>query len=274
MSVWGLRLSLLLLVLGSAPSTSWAQAETVTIIVVKEHGVSAASYAQPYVDKFAERAAEANDWPGVKGVYLTNRREAEAFLQTNQPQYGIFSLPAFLALRQKYQLHVVGQVSATLVGGRQYFLISSTVSDLQGCKGKALATDHADDPRFVDRVIGGRQFTLKDFQLLGTQRPLQTIRKVIGGEAVCALVDDAQLAELAHIEGADAVHPVWKSAALAPMPVVAFPKTSEAERKRFQDNLVKLCDDGAKAICEEVGIQSLRTATDKDYAPLASAYGD
>lgn len=267
-------LGLLLSLLGLTRGTSWAQTEVVSIIVVKEHGVSAASYAQPYVDKFADRAAQVNGWPQVKGSYLTKRSEAEAFLQTNKPQYGIFSLPAFLALRQKHQLRVVGQVSAALVGGQQYFLISSTAADLKGCKGKTLATDHADDPRFVDRVVAGGQFTLKDFQLVTTQRPLQTIRKVVVGEAVCALVDDAQLAELAHIEGAGALHPVWKSAPLAPMPLVAFPQTSEAERKRFQDNLVKLCDDDAKSICEEVGIQSLRTAGDKDYAPLASAYGN
>lgn len=251
-----------------------AEGDSVLIVVVKEHGVSAASYAQPYVDKFAALAANINQWPSAKGVYLTNRSEAETFLESNKPSYGIISLPAFLALRQKQQLRVVGQVSAALVGGRQYHLISSTASDLKGCKGKTLATDHADDPRFIDRVLGGKQFSLKDFQLLATQRPLQTIRKVLGGDAVCALIDDAQFAELSHIEGASALRSVWKSGELPPMPLVTFPNAPAATAKRFQDNLGKLCNDGGKSICEEVGIQALQAASDKDYAALVAAYGN
>jgi len=250
-----------------------AEPEPVLILVVKEHGVSAASYAQPYVDKFAVLAAAVNNWPSAKGIYLTNRGEAQTFMASNKPTFGIFSLPAYLALRQKHQMRVVGQVSAALVGGRQYSLVSSAATDLKGCKGKTLATDHADDPRFLDRVVAAGQFTLKDFQLLPTQRPLQTIRKVVNGDAVCALIDDAQLAELAHIEGAGAVRPVWQSAELPPMPLVAFPKATAAMSKGFQDNLGKLCENEAKSTCEEVGIQSLRAASDNEYAALLTAYG-
>jgi len=251
----------------------WAADTAVTVLVLKEHGVSGASYAQPYVDKFISRAAAVNGWPEASGHYLSKRGDALKFLEANKPTYGIFSLDAFLALRQTQQLRVLGQVSASLVGGQQYFLISSTASDLASCKGKTLATDHADDPRFIERVVAAGNFKLSDFKLVATQRPLQTIRKVLAGEAVCALIDDAQLAELAHIEGADTVHAVWSSAKLPPMVLAAFPRAREAERKRFQENLPKLCDGEGKVICEEVGIQSLRAASEKDYAAVTTAYG-
>jgi hypothetical protein len=191
----------------------------------------------------------------------------------HHPHYGIFSLPAFLALQAKYELDVIGQVAVSLAGGRQYSLISKSAADLAGCKGRVVASDHADDRRFIERVVAGRRFTLADFELGETQRPLQTIKKVIYGEAACALVDDAQLAELPHLEGTDGLHAVWQSEELPPMVVSAFPAASADERKRFQENLAKLCEEDARSACAEVGIVSLRAASATAYAAVIAAYG-
>jgi hypothetical protein len=98
-------------------------------------------------------------------------------------------------------------------------------------------------------------------------------KEVINGEAACALVDDAQFAELPHLEGADGLHAVWQSDTLPPMVVSAFPAASADERKRFQENLAKLCDEEAQSTCAEVGIVSLKAATASSYAPVIAAYG-
>ncbi|MFN8625032.1 MAG: hypothetical protein U0587_03455 [Candidatus Binatia bacterium] len=249
-----------------------ADPATVGILVVKEHGVSSPSLVQPHLDRFVAIAAKQNDWADAKGQYYNNRSAAEAFIDTQHPHYGIFSLPAFLAMREKYRLDVVGQVAVALAGGRQYFLISKTATDLAGCKGKAVASDHTDDKRFIERVVAGGTFTLADFTMVHTQRPLQTIKKVMANEAACALIDDAQLAELSHLEGADGIRPVWKSAELPPMVVTAFPAAPAAERARFQDNLARLCENDAQSACTEVGIVALKAAGASDYAALVTAY--
>jgi hypothetical protein len=114
---------------------------------------------------------------------------------------------------------------------------------------------------------------LADFTVVQTQRPLQTIKKVINGEAVCALVDDAQLAELPHLEGADGLRPVWQSVELPPMVVTAFPTALAAERQRFQEHLANLCDNEGQSACAEVGIVSLKAASATDYAAVVAAYG-
>jgi hypothetical protein len=246
---------------------------SVAILVLKEHGVGSPTLAQPYLDKFVAIAAEQNDWPSAKGQYFTNRSGAEAFIAAEHPHYAILSIPAFLALKQKYGYHVIGQVAVKLVGGRRYYLISKNATDLAGCRGKSLASDHTDDRRFIEKVVAAGQFTLADFTLIQTPRPLQTITKVLTGEAECALIDDAQFAELAHLEGAEGVHPVWTSRELPPMALVVFPNISADERTRFQENLSKLCDDDGESICAEVGIVDLKPATDADYAALVGAYG-
>lgn len=249
-----------------------ADDKPVGIIVLKEHGVGSPALAQPYLDKLVAVAAKENNWPKARGQYFTSRTAAESFIANEQPHYGIMSLAPFLALRKKYNLEIIGQVAVTLVGGRQYALISKTASDVAGCKGQNLASDHADDPVFLEEVVAGGAFKLGDFTLVTTQRPLQTIRKVLGGEAVCALIDDAQLADLAHIKEAEGVRAIWKSAELPPMPVVAFPIAPADERKRFKNKLDKVCAGEGQASCSQVAIVSLKGADGSQYESVIAAY--
>lgn len=250
-----------------------ADAAAVRILVVKEHGVGSPTLVQPYLDRFVAIAAKQNGWVDAKGQYYNSRSAAEAFIERRQPHYGIFSLSVFLALQAKYRLAVIGQVAVSLAGGRQYYLVSKTAADLAGCKGQTLVSDHTDDTRFIDRVVAGHGFTLADFTVVQTQRPLQTIKKVVNDEAVCALIDDAQLAELPHLEGAAGLRTVWKSAELPPMVVTAFPTATEEQRQRFRAHLATLCDNEGHDPCAEVGIVSLKAASATDYAPVVAAYG-
>jgi len=264
--------ALLALVAAAVPAGAQA-AGPVQILVLREHGVGTSALVQPYLDRFVALAAERNGWGEAQGRYFTRREDAEAFVGQQKPHYGIFSLDAFLALRARYRLDVIGQVAVTLVGGRQYYLISRRASDLPGCKGQTLASDHVGDRRFVDRVVARGAFSLGDFTLLATQRPLQTTKKVLTDEAVCALIDDAQLADLSHLQGGDGVRAVWRSSELPPMVVAAFPAASATERRRFQESLGALCEGDGSSACAEVGIVSLRAARPADYAAVVAAYG-
>jgi hypothetical protein len=263
--------ALLLVLAVAAPR---AAADEVDIIVLKEHGVGSATLAQPYLERFMALAAQQNGWAAAKGQYLTNRAAGVSFIKAHAPHYGILSLGAFLALRGPYHLEVVGRVASALVGGEQYFVVSKTAQDLAGCNGRTLASDHADDVRFVERVVARGAFKLGEFKLVPNQRPLQSIKQLLGGEVECALIDDAQLAELQHLQGGADVRVVWKSAKLPQMVVVAFPSAPAGERKTFQANLRHVCDgDDGEAACAEVGIRALDAAGAADYADVVSAYG-
>jgi hypothetical protein len=254
----------------SVPST--VPAETVAILVLKEHGVGMAALAQPYVDRMMALTAKQNGWTDVKGMYLTTRPAAEAFIESERPHYGILSLGAFLGLRRKYGLEPFGIVTAVRAGGRRYSIISKTESDLAGCEGKSLASDHIDDPAFIEKIVAGGDFKLADFKTVQTQRPLQGIKKVVTGDADCALIDDAQMEELDHIEEGKDIKTVWKSRELPSMLVAAFPAAGKDERERFEDNLEKVCEGEAKSACTEVGILSLRAAKNGDYDELIAEY--
>jgi ABC transporter, phosphonate, periplasmic substrate-binding protein len=248
--------------------------DLVAIVVLKEHGVGNQALAQPYLDRMLTLAAKQNGWAGARGKYFTSRSAADAFIKSAQPHYGILSLPAFLAMREPYKLTVIGRVAVSLAGGRRYYLISKTARNLNACRGKTLATDHADDPRFIDTIVFDGDAQLADFTLVQTQRPLQTIKAVLTAQAVCALIDDAQKDQLDHLQEKDGLHTAWESDELPPMPVVAFPSAPAVERERFKRNLDKVCDDEGKSACAEVGIDDLTSADDAEYAAIVRSYGN
>lgn len=259
---------------GLALTADVAQAAdgTVHVLVIKEQGVGSAAQAQPYVDKLVAAAGKVNGWAASAGKFATNREAAEEYIHSADPHYGIMSLAAFLALRGKHKLEVMGKAEVTQANGVEYHIISKTAADLAGCKGKTLASNHVDDVRFAEKVISGGKFVLADFTLVATKRPVQTIKKVIAGEAECALVDDAQFAELGKIEGSAGIRSVWKSDKLPPMVVVAFPSAPASERATFKGALAKVCSGEGKAACGEVGIKNLGVAS-KEYDAVIAAYG-
>lgn len=247
--------------------------DTVHVLVFQEHGVGSSARAQPHVDRFVDLAAERNGWSDAEGKYVTYRSQAEKYIADKRPEYGILSLGAFLAMRGPHKLSVVGLAEVSTAGGRRYHLVSKSAGDLAGCKGKALATNHADDPKFIDKVVAGGSFTLGDFDLVKTRRPVQTIKAVVRDKAVCALIDDAQMAEVAHVRGADGIESVWSSKLLPPMPVVAFPSASAGERSSFQDNLGLLCKGKGRRACRKVGLSKIEATSESTYAAVIAAYG-
>jgi hypothetical protein len=253
-------------------AASAAAGSKVAIIVLNENGIGSAAQAQPYLDSIVAVAAQKNGWAAAEAKYTTRGSSAERYIKKKKPEFGMVSLGAFLRLRKVYNLEVLGSVEVSRAGGRQYHLISKSQTTLAGCKGKKLASNHAEDGHFIDKVVAAGAFQLNDFELKKTRRPVQTIKKVARGKAACALIDDAQLAELVHIEGAGGIRSVWKSSKLPPPAVVAFSSASAAERAKFKSTLGTLCTGSGKSDCDKVGIKALSPSSEATYAGAIAAY--
>src|SRR6185369_3120698 len=94
-----------------------------------------------------------------------------------------------------------------------------------------------------------------DFTVDATTRTAQAGHKVANGQAECALIDDAQLAEAQKLD--PAIKSVWSSAKLPSMIVVAFPSAPAAEKATFQGSLGKVCSGGGAQVCKDAGLASL-----------------
>jgi hypothetical protein len=165
-------------------------------------------------------------------------------------------------------------VAVSLAGGRQYYVISKSAVDMDGCKGKTLVSDHTDDTRFVERVVAAGKFTLADFTVVESKRSLQTITKVINDEAVCALIVDAQLAELSHLEGAAGLRTVWKERGLAAdgrrcVPGGAGRRTQAVQGASRQPVRKTM----GRAPARRWALSRSKAASVTDYATVVAAYG-
>ncbi len=247
-------------------------AADIGVVVLKEHAVGSTTQAQPALDQLRGITAKENGWSGAHGKFFTERGQAQAWIDSDKPHYGILSLAAFLAFRQQYGLDPVGQAFVAGGGGEQYFVVSKAAGSIDVCKGKRLSTDHADDARFIDKVVFNGAAKLADFTVDKQTRVGQPGRKVIGDEAECALIDDAQLATLAKIDGGSAVHPVWSSAKLPAMVIAAFGGVPAAEKTAFQASLPKLCQGAGQQICANTLLQSLQSKSPAEFAGVIALY--
>lgn len=247
--------------------------DSINVLILKEHGVGSAASAQQYVDKLVDHVAKQNSWTAATGKYLTSRAQGRSYISESDPHFGILSLSAFLDMREKHKLEVLGSAEVAGGGGRQYFIVSAGETTLAGCKGKSLGTDHGDDVAFINKVVGKSDFGLGEFELEDTRRPMKTIKAAARGEVACALIDDAQVASMAKTEDGAALEILWSSAKLPPMVVVAFPAAPAAERKSFQSNLAKVCAGEGASACKEVGLSSLAKASESDYTKVIADYG-
>jgi hypothetical protein len=261
----------LLAIVALAPVAADA-GDGVNVLILKEHGVGSAATAQTYVDTLIAHVAKQNGWASAAGKYFTTRAQAKPFITDSKPHFGILSLGAFLDLRGPNKLEVIGSAEVSGGGGRQYFVVSASEASLAGCKGKTLGTDHGDDVRFIDKVVGKTDFSLSEFTVEDTRRPMKTVNAVARGEVACALIDDAQLASLGSVEGGAAVKTVWTSAKLPPMVVVAFPSAPAAEKTGFSGQLSKVCSGEGANACKEVGLKSLSSASESTYAAVIADY--
>lgn len=242
-----------------------------SFVVLREYGVGTPARAQPYLDQLLAVVAKQTQWPKVTGRYFAERAPALDYIAKEKPEFGIFSLAAFVNLKGSSALSVVGEVQAPKAGGTQYYVVGKNVGALEACTGHRVATTFAGDAKFIDRVVARGAFKLADFTLVEAHRPLEPLKQVLRGEAECALIDDAQLEAARHIEQGSELKPVWHSAELPGMAVVAFPRADAAAVATFKKTLGSLCADAREA-CATVGIERIRPAGDDRYRAALDAY--
>lgn len=268
-----------LVVAGLLAASASAEAEAaqpaaspVRVLVLREHGVGSASAAQGYLDQLIAVVGKVNAWSTAEGQYHVDRKRAESYITATKPQFGLLTLGAFLAFERSHGLQALGKAVLTGGGGEQYYLISKTAKDPAECKGQALATTFGSDPAFVDRVVFAGERSLADFTVQAHSRPLQPLKAVIRDEAKCALVDDAQLAELGHMSDAAGVKPVWFSAKLPSFVIVAFPSADKAQAQRFKGTLADVCRGDGAPVCQAIGVTELQPIEAREVSGVLGAY--
>jgi ABC-type phosphate/phosphonate transport system substrate-binding protein len=268
-------------VLGVIALTSAAQAGPRDIAIhVTRMGGDAAS-AQPYVDRFLRYMEKAVGWEAgsMKGRFLVTSREAQDYVATAQPGFGMLEPPLFFELRAKHDLKPILQLESTdLVTKTLHVVVKDpAIQALADLKGRKVCATLAEYPAYLSKVVlDGQVDAAADWKLKPVGQALRVIRGVLRGDCDATLLDDEQLAKAREITGGGDLRAIATSPALPPIPVVTFGSAlPDADREALVKALLAMCDtpDGG-AICKEMHIGRLVPVDEALFTAARTRLGD
>lgn len=265
------------LVLGLSGSAALAGPRDFVIYVTRLGGDP--DLAKPYIAKFAAYLEETAGWPkgSVKGSFFTDKAQAEAFVRTAKPGFGLLEPNLYLELLAAEKLEPFSQIqSADLVSKKLHLVVKDpSLSTLEKLKGKKLWTTLAGSPVYLSKVVlGGKVDATTHFALKPIKAVLKGVRAVLKGQADAALLDDDQLAQAKKMQGGAALRVAFSSDPLPPIPLVFFGKnTKPAERKALQRVLSGMCGTPKGApICKELHMEKIVPLEKKLFTKAEERY--
>src|SRR6516162_8953317 len=157
----------------------------------------AAQDAQPVLDSFAREAAAAAHWPAGELTALYDPTEEGGLEKLASPQAALAFVPYPFFVRHATRLHLVAlaQADVTGVGATQRWTLMAKrgrVSGSDALSGYRLLSVAGYAPEFVRGVALARWKLPEGTKIEPTGQILGVLRRIVGGEAVAALLDQEQ----------------------------------------------------------------------------------
>jgi hypothetical protein len=181
----------------------------------------AAQDAQPVLDSFAREAAAAAHWPAGELTALYDPTEEGGLEKLASPQAALAFVPYPFFVRHATRLHLVAlaQADVTGVGATQRWTLMAKrgrVSGSDALSGYRLLSVAGYAPEFVRGVALARWKLPEGTKIEPTGQILGVLRRIVGGEAVAALLDQEQTTASASLPFASELQALVQS---PPLPV-------------------------------------------------------
>lgn len=221
-------------------------AKAMVELVEKLGGWSAGSFSS----RFTSKVTECDSWMGEK------------------PPFAIVSLGWWLA-HQGDTLTPLVQPKIKGATDEIYRVIvrKGTFKSLDDLRGKTLTGTPLVESDFLMKVVFGGRFKASDFKLDPSSQALRALRSLNDREVDAVVVTAQQFQSMGALPFANLLEPVFVSAPIPLMGVVANEKTTTPdERRRFQKALTSFCGHKeGKQFCELFGIDAFVPANASTY---------
>jgi ABC-type phosphate/phosphonate transport system substrate-binding protein len=241
-------------------STAFAGPRDFVVVHTYEGGTQ--QQAQPFLDKFLGHVENTLGWPAksTSGQFFPEYPDPAfaTYLADKKPGYGMFDPEIYLELRKKEGLVPLASVDGKgkALGHLHLVVKDPALKKLEDLKGKVLASNHLQSPRFTSKVaFEGKIDVTKHFAKADAKLSLlKALKAVEAGEAQAALVSDED-EEWRKASAYSGLTVIWSSPALPKMVVAAFGKSAAPKDKdAFAKALPTLCDAKGADVCKEMGI--------------------
>ena len=248
------------------------------ILICHVGGIGNSEQAAPKVSAFIRHLEESAglEKESLRGKYLNTKEECQAYVDENKPLLGVLDLATLLRNAKVWRLKPVAHVGPP-DAKRFYVLVRpGTASNLDGLKGRVLASTELRDARFAARIIfGGSLDPVQFFKPEHLRRVLKGIRGVARGKYDAVLVDEAAFAHLGELDLPVALAEVFRSEPLPGLSLVVFgsPKKEQAPIvQRVLAALPRLCSGEGAKLCRAFEVKAFSKAKTADFNRLIERY--
>jgi hypothetical protein len=219
--------------------------EALNFVVIQPGQPGSPAEAQPVMDALAVYIGQKwGSGAALKGTYFNQLDPALDFLNHQPPVWGIVSLGFYAEHADRF--HMSG-LAATRPGGHPKDIWRLVVASGGGSDWKALQGTVMGTMLFVPNAAACLLFNVPadqlPFALEGTFHPLRSLRNVVKGHTVAAVLDGVQYAAVQALPLAKQITVIHTSGELPASPVVWFGET-DGNAKTLTDILLGMKGDG------------------------------
>ncbi|HOE82646.1 MAG TPA: PhnD/SsuA/transferrin family substrate-binding protein [Myxococcota bacterium] len=261
-------------ILVTALAVSASAQETRQLVLCYPGGNIKAKDAEPSAKAMVELVEKLGGWKAgtFSSKFTSKISECDKFL-AEKPPFAIVSLGWWLGHRGD---NLIPLAQPKIQGSTdeifRVMVRKGTYKSLDELKGKLVTGTPLIEGDFLLKVIFAGKYKESDFELRPSNQALRSLRNLKDREVEAVVITAQQYQSIDALPFANLLEPIFESAPIPIMPVVANEKaTTPEERKRFQKALTSFCDhkDG-KQFCELFGIDAFVPANASTYsAPKA-----
>ena len=218
-------------------------------------------------------------WPAnsFSSAFTAQADQCRALLNSRKPAFAITSLGLFLEQREAHSLVPVAQPRMKGATSERYRLLvrKGQYTSADQLKGKSVGGTVFEEPDFIRRIVfAGKLDPQTAFDLKPTRQALRAIRSLDKGELDGVLLNGQQFAALGSLPLKSPLEPVFTSADIPLMGMVANSKTSTPDdRARFARALQAMCaDSDGKKLCDLFGIEAFVPANPAAIDPMVTLW--
>jgi len=218
-------------------------------------------------------------WPAnsFSSAFTAQADQCRTLLNSRKPAFAITSLGLFLEQREAHSLVPVAQPRMKGTTSERYRLLvrKGQFIRVDQLKGKSVGGTVFEEPDFIRRIVfAGKLDPQTAFDLKPTRQALRAIRSLDKGELDGVLLNGQQFAALGSLPLKSPLEPVFTSADIPLMGMVANSKTSTPDdRARFARALQAMCaDSDGKKLCDLFGIEAFVPANPAAIDPMVTLW--
>ncbi len=234
--------------------------------------------AAPVLEGLFRHLEKSLGWPerSITGSYHPDAAAGLEAIRRVQPGFALVTHEMYAAHRGPMKMQVIGGMRLADGALSRYHVVVKSAggpASLAALAGKSIASPHLQEERFAERIIfgGGLGLGGAGAKAVDVRAPLSALRKVVRGEADAAVVDEPVARQLSTLPFGSELRVLHASERLPPLPVVALPRATPADRQAMARALLGLCSGGeGAALCRSLRLEGVEAASDATYAGLVA----